>query len=228
MEEGMRPLLLIDADPAGGLVHALGESAAKTLTEVRDKLVETARSAGDRERESLARSLDYMLMEALVERTGYSLLAMGRERKAGCYCPANTLLRDAIDSVSAAFRAAVIDAEAGLEQINRRVTRNVTHTIIITDGSARSVSTLVSITGMIDEGAIFAVHNMADNRAVAGIPEGMVFAGSIPADKELRQFDRSGRSLRELPAENAAVLAVKAIAARILSDGNIVDHEQSA
>jgi len=216
LEEDLKPLLLIDADPAGGLVYALDERATKTLTEVRDELVNAARSAGETEKESLARSLDYMLMEALVERTGYSLLAMGRDKKVGCYCPANTLLRDAINSVSDAFAAVVIDAEAGLEQINRRVTRNATHTIVITDGSLRILATLESITGMVNKGQIFVVQNMTDGQTAAGVPEGTVFAGSIPADNELREFDRAGRSLRELPAENATVLAMKDIAARII------------
>ena len=37
--------------------------------------------------------------EALAERDGYALFAMGRRSEKGCFCPVNALLRDAIDQI---------------------------------------------------------------------------------------------------------------------------------
>jgi len=44
---GVKPLLLIDADPAGGLVSAIGERVENTLAGVREKLIASARQADE-------------------------------------------------------------------------------------------------------------------------------------------------------------------------------------
>jgi len=216
------PILLVDADPAGGLCHAIGETADKTLAGVRRMLVESARSAGGAERENIAMELDYLLLEALVERSGYSLLSMGRDTGPGCYCPANTLLRSAITAAAGQFRAVLIDAEAGLEQINRRVTRQVNTTVVVTDGSARSIETMKAIREMAGPGEIFAVANRTGPGAAMDIPDGVIMLGAVPEDEELRRFDREGRSLWELPDDNPAVESVRSILDRLsLNTGEI-------
>ncbi|TWJ13289.1 2-hydroxyacyl-CoA dehydratase family protein [Geobacter argillaceus] len=43
----------------------------------------------------MAGTLEYMVLEALVESDGYALLAMGRTDSLGCFCSVNDLLRDA-------------------------------------------------------------------------------------------------------------------------------------
>jgi hypothetical protein len=57
---------------------------------------------------------------------------------------------------------------------------------------------------------------VAANRVSAEVklqlPEGSTLLGSIPENEELRQFDREGRSLWQLPSENAALEAVRNIA----------------
>lgn len=211
-------LLLVDGDPAGGLAQALGENAAKTLSSVREQLIGAARTAGGSEKESLARSLDYLILEALVERPAYSLLAMGRNSGGGCYCPANVLLRDAIDAVSGPFRFVIIDAEAGLEQISRQVTRRVTDTIIVSDGSRRSVSTLVSISEMAPAERLYFVLNMSDAGTPPGVPENVATLGSIPEDAELREYDRRGRPILGIPNGNPALEAVRKIAVAFILD----------
>ena len=109
-----------------------------TLAGVRHDLIRSAREAGDSERMRLAEQLDYLLLEALTERQGYALLAMGHSTEKGCFCPANTLLRGAMDLIAEPFAAVLIDAEAGLEQIQRQVTRRVSRIVVLTDGSLRS------------------------------------------------------------------------------------------
>jgi CO dehydrogenase maturation factor len=44
------------------------------------------------------------------------------------------------------------------------------------------------------------------------LPDGVEFLGSVPESRTLRQFDREGRSLWELPPKNRAVVAVRNIA----------------
>jgi len=210
--EGLRPLLLVDADPVAGLTSAIGERGKiKTLGEVREQIIKTVKEGEDAKRK-VADQLDYMVLEALAERDGYSLFAMGRNERKGCYCPVNSLLRDAIDIIAKPFPAVLIDAEAGIEQINRQVTRRVTRVVVVTDGSTRSAETLALITQMIDPARITAVANRCDEAPAGPLPGGVEYLGSLPEDALLRQFDRDGRPLWELPADNPAMHAVRAIA----------------
>ena len=71
----------------------------------------------DELRVRMADELDYRVLEALAERGDYALLAMGRTQEKGCFCPVNTLLRHAIETLSAPYAAVLVDAEAGVEQI---------------------------------------------------------------------------------------------------------------
>lgn len=212
LETGVRPLLLVDADPAGGLMSAMGERAPKTLAGVREKVIGMARGADETQKEQLARDLDYLLLEALVERGGYSLLAMGRGTERGCFCPANALLRSAVDALSGAFAAVLIDAEAGLEQINRQVTRRATHTIVVTDGSRRSMDTLAAVMELVETELLFLIENKIHAKTPHDTEYKVNLIGSVPEDETLRAYDEQGRSLRELPDDSPALAAIRDIA----------------
>jgi CO dehydrogenase maturation factor len=211
---GVQPLLLIDADPAGGLVSAIGEKVENTLAGVREKLIASAKGADENTKIELAQQMDYFVLQTLLERSDYSLLAMGRSREKGCFCPANALLREAIDFLSEPFAAVLIDAEAGLEQIQRRVTRNVTQIIVIDDGSKRSADTMDYISEIMGPTKLAAVRNRVrqDTQKPQNAP---ALLGSIPEDDTLRQFDSAGTSLWELPVDNPAYMAVKKIASKL-------------
>ena len=207
---GVKPLLLIDADPAGGLVSAIGEKIENTLAGGRDKLIASARKSDRNTGQELAQQVDYFVLQALVERSDYSLLAMGHSREKGCFCPANILLREAIDFLSDPFAAILIDAEAGLEQIQRRVTRNVTQVIAISDGSQRSRDIIEFISDMVGYQKLAAVVNRVQQKT-PNWPNSCRLLGSIPEDDTLRQFDQAGKSLWDLPIDTPAYTAVEKI-----------------
>lgn len=217
---GIKPLLLIDADPAGGLVSAIGERVENTLAGVREKLIASARQADDNTTTQLAQQMDYFVLQALVERSDYSLLAMGHSLEKGCFCPANALLREAIDYLSEPFKAIIIDAEAGLEQIQRRVTQNVTRVITVSDGSQRSSDVLKNIFTMVGDKKPALVTNRVRQNSQQ-LPLSIESLGSIPEDDTLRQFDRDGKSLWELPADNPAYTAVEKIVENLELNQNL-------
>jgi CO dehydrogenase maturation factor len=209
---GVAPLLLIDADPVGGLVTALGERGGRTLASVRAQVIGAARHGDAETKQRVAEQLDYMVFEALTEREGYSLLAMGRTTEKGCFCPANTLLRKAIDVVVDAFAVTLVDAEAGIEQINRQVTERMTHAVVVTDGSGRSRDTLELIVGMLGSDRVSAVDNRARGQEPAWeLPRGVRSVGSIPEDPALRDQDARGQSLWELPQDTPSLQAARRI-----------------
>lgn len=206
---GISPLLLIDADPAGGLCSAIGEHTIDTLAGIRDRLIGSARRG---EAARATDQLDYFLLQAMVERPGYSLLAMGHSMEKGCFCPANSLLRASIDSLLSAFSVVLIDVEAGIEQINRDVTRSVTWVITLLDGSQRSIETFHLITEMVRPVPVSVVANRMERIDCEQLPTDLDLIGIVPENDMLRQYDREGRTLWELPSGNEALAAASNIA----------------
>ncbi len=208
---GRDPFLLIDADPVGGLTAAIGESDVRTLGDVREDLIASVRDSDEAARKRVADDLDYRVLEALVERDGWGLFSMGRKLEKGCFCPVNSLLRSAIDVLSEPFAAVLIDAEAGIEQINRQVTRRVNRSLVVIDGSARSIGTLELITDLLGAERVAAVLNR--HRDGDPLPDlNVELYGAIPEDDTLRRFDREARPLWELPADNPALAAAREVA----------------
>ena len=130
-------LLLIDADPAMGLPLALGIKVERTMGQVREEIIKTAKRGKKDENVQLVDKLDYMTFEALHEMDGFALLAMGRTETLGCYCPVNELLRGTIESLSESFDTILIDGEAGLEQ--RDADGERAFAAVVHDESARHV-----------------------------------------------------------------------------------------
>lgn len=210
-------LLVIDADPAFGLAYALGLPTEPNIATVRESLLAAARSGDVESEREIARELDYMIFESLVETDGFAFLAMGRSRDLGCYCAVNDLLRDAVELLVNEFDTVLIDGEAGLEQINRQVVASVDDLIIVSDGSLRGWKTVTSVIEiaaeheLVPENRVHLVLNRQEGEvdvASLRVEGSLNFLGAVPADSELASFDRSGKPLTSLPHENEASHAV--------------------
>lgn len=218
-------LLVIDADPALGLAHALGMTVERTMGQVREAIIAAARLGSDTDIAEIAGMLDYMLLEALVERDRHALLAMGRSETLGCFCSVNDLLRDAIGLLSERFDTIVIDGEAGLEQINRQVVKRLDCLIMLTDASSRGVKTVALVKEMIEGRQLIRCGKMGmvfnrvqgEEAYLAGCAAeiGVELFGFVPQDALIAGYDLTGRSLTELPVDAPALAAVRGIVERL-------------
>lgn len=214
-------LLLIDADPAMGLPSALGVSVKRTMGQVREEIISTARGGSEQEKRQLGDMLDYMVMEALEETGGFALLAMGRTETIGCFCPVNDLLRGALETLSGNFDMILIDGEAGLEQINRQVVRHVDKLLIVTDATSRGMQTAALIKTMvrsdrvIECGKIGLVFNRVQGNEEllkkSAMEMGLDVFGFIPHDEYITRYDLLGEPILELPEDSAGLSAVRSI-----------------
>jgi CO dehydrogenase maturation factor len=212
-------LLVIDADPTMNLSSVLGLSPEKTVNDIRERIIQEARKAGKKEKNNLARSLDYLLFEALIEADRFSFLGMGRPESLGCYCPVNDFLRSGIETLAENYDVVIMDGEAGVEQINRQVMKSVDTVIIVSDISNRGLQTAALIKEVItSHKKIFKYQKLGLvlNR-VSGQEEqlqphilktGLDLFGFIPEDPLVARFDLEGRTLLELPGDSAAYRAV--------------------
>jgi CO dehydrogenase maturation factor len=133
-----KKILAIDADPAVGLSTALGIDVKMTIDDIRKEIVETVEDGQTKAAIELLGDARYKIFDALVETDGFAFIAVGRPESAGCYCKINTYLKEVISILSNEFDYVVIDGEAGIEQINRRVMEKVTHLLLITDASKKA------------------------------------------------------------------------------------------
>ena len=146
-----KKILAIDADPAVGLSTALGIDVKTTIDDIRKEIVITVEEGNTKAAIELLGDARYRIFDALVETDGFAFIAVGRPESAGCYCKINAYLKEVISLLSADFDYVVIDGEAGVEQINRRVMEKVTHLLLITDASKKGTQVISTIKGVADE-----------------------------------------------------------------------------
>jgi len=214
-------LLVIDADPALGQLSALGAKAHRTMGQIREQIIHTAQQGNTDAKAELAAKLDYMVFEALNETNQFVLLAMGRTETLGCYCPVNSLLRDAIEKLAESFDMILVDGEAGLEQINRQVVRRLDTLLIISDPTWRGLQTAAVIKQMVERDKIIQCKKMGlvYNRVIgnqdllrqSAAKVGLEIFGFIPHDQQIAEYDLVARPIIELPADSPAQCAVREI-----------------
>ena len=211
-------ILAIDADPAVGLATALEVEVKLTLDEIRKAITQSG--DGDREKKKakeLLGEVKFRIFDAMAEKDGFAFIAVGRPEAAGCYCSINAYLKEIISLLSEEFDYVVIDGEAGIEQINRRVMEKVTHMLLVTDTSKKGTQVIQLIKKVADElvmyreiGAI--VNRLNDESIKKYINTGDIpVLAYIPDDRELAAFDVQGKSVMELSDSSNMVLGVKTV-----------------
>ena len=216
-----KKILAIDADPAVGLSTALGIEVKTTIDDIRKEIISSVEDGQTKEAVELLGDARYKIFEALVETDGYAFIAVGRPESAGCYCKINSYLKEVIKILSDEFDFVVIDGEAGIEQINRRVMEKVTHLLLITDASKKGTQVISTIKDVADElvmykkiGAI--VNRIPDESVIEFIDtNGIPVLSYIETDKNLAIYDIEGKNIFNLPDDsnvvNGALKALKAM-----------------
>ena len=211
-------ILAIDADPAVGLATALGIEVTETLDDIRKSLAGDATKTQADEQISEAR---FRLFDAMMETRGFAFLAIGRPETAGCYCTVNGYLKEVISLLANDFDYVVIDGEAGIEQINRRVMEKVTHLLLITDQSRKGYQVISTIKCVADELVMYDEVGVIINRAtrpdLAEDPEisGAQVLAVIGADLSHARNDVAGKSIFELPEDSPVIRGAREVLARI-------------
>lgn len=210
-----KKILAIDADPAVGLSTALGIDVNLTIDDIRKEVVSTVENGDTASAIELLGEAQYRIYDAIVESEGFAFIAIGRPETAGCYCKINSYLKEVIKLLSANFDYVVIDGEAGIEQINRRVMEKVTHMLLITDISKKGTQVIQTIKQVADDlvmyeqlGAI--VNRIPDLSLKSQIHTGEIPVVSyIPIDTKLATYDMNGENVMHLPDDSPIVTGAK-------------------
>jgi len=210
-------ILAIDADPAIGLATALGiKNVGQTIDDIRKSITQAGEEDKTKKKAiELLGEARFQLLNAMVETQGFAFLAVGRPEAAGCYCSVNSYLKQVISAVSDEFDFVVIDGEAGIEQINRRVMEKVTHLILVTDPSRKGTNVIKVIKQVADELTMYSkigviVNRYNDTRLDEFLNLGdLKVIAKISDDKELALTDVMGKSVLDLDDDSPLVKGVK-------------------
>lgn len=196
-----KKILAIDADPAIGLSTALGIEVTTTIDDIRKEVVADVEDGNTKAAIEVLGEARYRIFDALVEQDGFSFIAIGRPEAAGCYCKINTYLKEVIAILAENFDYIVIDGEAGIEQINRRVMEKVTHLVLITDSSKKGTEVIKTIKKVADELVMYEQVGVIANRLPSLSVKEYMDTGEIPvvsyitSDASLAEFDLKGESV---------------------------------
>lgn len=202
-------ILAIDADPAIGLATALGINPDKTINDIRNDVIEVAKNGAKEDKMTILSNLDYKVFDAMVEQNGFAFLAIGRPESEGCYCKVNTYLRSIISELVGKFDYVIIDGEAGIEQINRRVMEKVTHLLLVSDSSYKGINVIKTIEKVSDELIIAhhvgAVVNRVSHPETLNLLnlENINLLGIIEEDQQINICDIKGEAIMGLPNTKA-------------------------
>lgn len=210
-----KKFLAIDADPAVGLSTALGIDVKMTIDDIRKEIVETVEDGQTKAAIELLGDARYKIFDALVETDGFAFIAVGRPESAGCYCKINSYLKEVISLISNDFDYVVIDGEAGIEQINRRVMEKVTHLLLVSDASKKGTQVISTIKSVADELVMYEkigviINRLPDESVIPYInTNGIPVLSYIQNDSNLAVFDIEGKNITTLPDDSNIVKGVK-------------------
>jgi CO dehydrogenase maturation factor len=212
---GRRPVLAVDADPNTCLDTVLGVQLRQTIGGVREEarqIVGKGMSAGVSKQELL----ELKIAESLVEGSDFDFLAMGRPEGPGCYCYANNVLKAALEKIAHQYPWVVIDNEAGLENLSRRLAQKVDVLIMVADPSHRGLETLRRLYALAKEmdvsyGKLALVVNRLRRDALPAEMEaiqretGACCILALPDNAEVADLAERGGKIAELSVENELV-----------------------
>ena len=220
-----KKILAIDADPAVGLSTALGVEVTMTIDDIRKKIIASVEDHDTRSVTELLGEAKYHIFDAMVETDGFSFIAVGRPESAGCYCKINSYLKEVIAILADSFDYIVIDGEAGIEQINRRVMEKVTHLVLVTDASRKGTQVVQTIKKVADELVMYEKAGVIINRIPDESVRQYMDLGDLDVlvcigpDEKLSTFDITGQNVFYLPEDSEIVRGVAEALERLEEGG---------
>ncbi len=217
---GVRPLLAVDADPNANLHLLLGVPRPAALGSLREELLDTGEGAASKEE-----VLEAKVQRRVAEGADVDLVTMGRGEGPGCYCYVNSILRRSLARLAGAYRAVVVDNEAGMEHLSRRNLRAIDHLVLVADPSPRGLAAARTIGELarslaLPVGRTWLLLNRPYLPGTGTAAEGDFPApllAAVPHDPSLAGWEASGRSFLEMPGASPAASAVASAVGALLA-----------
>ena len=228
-EKRLGAILAVDADANANLNDVLGVKVHATVGKLRETSLEAIKSTAPRPGGmSMEQLFDYQIQQALIEAKGFDLLVMGRPEGSGCYCAANNIIRKYMDKLADTYPFTVMDNEAGLEHLSRRTTQDTDLLMIISDSSVRGIMTAGRIGELVKElklnikRSVLIVNRVHDGTSEdesllnAIEQQSVEFAGFVPADELIFEYDLNAKPLIQLPPDSKALASFYSVLDKLI------------
>ena len=231
---GCKPVLAVDADPNTCLDLALGAKVEHTVGGVRE---EARVLAGEGTVTGVAKQelLRVKIAQSLVEHADFDLIAMGRSEGPGCYCYANNALLATLNEIADDYPYVVIDNEAGLENLSRRIVRKLDLMIMVADPSRQGLQTVRRLFALSQEMKLqvkclaLVINRIRRDTLPPEVEQlaketGAALVLALPDDDDLMLLAETGGQLQTLPANNRVVAGID----RLLSEAQVLGFAKAA
>jgi CO dehydrogenase maturation factor len=219
-----KSILAVDADSNVNLNDVLGVQVKETIGAIREEMKSLSNELpGGMSKQQF---LEYKIHSSLVETPNFNLVAMGRPEGPGCYCYANNLLREILSTFQSNYKYVVIDNEAGMEHLSRRITQNIDFLLIVSDPTVRGIRAAGKVSRLLEElktrtKAKYLILNrvqapFAEPILKAIEEEKLELLSTIPEDEKLLQADQNGKPIWDLVIESPASQAVQQLMIKLL------------
>lgn len=230
------PVLAVDADPNSCLDQTLGVQVTKTIGRIREE----SRDAGAGQSSGISKRelVEIRINESLVEADNFDLIAMGRPEGPGCYCYANNLFSDVIRELSKNYPYIVIDNEAGLENLSRRLYRKIDLLVLTGDPSKRGIQTVRRLYDLAEEMNIeydrlaVVINLVRDGSDPDGLADmvkdiGADYLVTLHFDPEIALAGEKGRSMQTLPSSNPVLTGIDRFISQLNFAGETIRGEEN-
>jgi len=214
-DQGKVPILAVDADANANLNEALGLEVDLTISEI---LAETKAAKDVPVGMTKDAYIELRLNESLAEGRHVDLLVMGGPEGPGCYCFPNEILKRHVERLSENYPYMIMDNEAGLEHLSRRVARDVDVLFVTSDPTVRGIRSAGRVKGLIKSlklnigKVLLVVTKVRQGDLEVLAPEiektGLELAGTVPLDGEVARRDLEGEPLVDVDGDSPALQAV--------------------
>ena len=219
-ERGQSPILAVDADPNSTLADALGVEVERSLADIREKGSSSEGSPASGV--GRVRAVEDDVQRAIVEETGFDLIAMGHPEGPRCYCYVNSLLRKSLDELANSYSSLVLDNEAGMEHLSRRTTNDVNFLVAVMNPTMPSLRAVQRVIKLSQDLPINIAHRMVVVNRVGpdGVPQEIEEELSkldakrldnVPQDDAVERAGAAGKDVFGLPEQTPALAAVRGI-----------------
>lgn len=213
-----KSILAVDADANANLNEALGVEVSDTIGTI---LEDTKKADAVPTGMTKDIFIEYRLSQAMVEEDAFDLLVMGNPQGPGCYCYPNDLLKNYLEKLSKNYDFMVIDNEAGLEHLSRRLLPMIDLLLVTSDSTARGIRSAGRIKDIVEKvqiavskmGLVIGRSREGDSAQLEQEVKssGLDLFGEIINDPLVAEYDLKAKALSELPEDSPAVQASKTL-----------------
>lgn len=142
-------VLAVDADPNSNLCDKLGIEVKGSIGKLRDEII----SDPEKVPEGLSKQeyVNEQVQRAISETDSVDLLVMGRPEGEGCYCFINSALKDSFVNLIPNYDYTVVDNEAGMEHMSRKVLPHADVFLFVSDPTVTGVKTAGRLSALAED-----------------------------------------------------------------------------